>query len=199
MPDWWRTPRRHAWIDWVRWIGQAVARRAAGFDMHIIYTDRKQNVNMKTSTGAKFVSLEEFLDTSLTMSLHVYYSPENHHLMDYSPFEMMKPGAYLINTSRGPVVNPAALVWALENKIIAGAALDVFEPEPIPTDHPLLSMQNVVITPHIASAGRSTRIQMAHMAVDTLLAGLSGERLPFCEIGKSTIPNFTRPIASPGH
>jgi len=161
-------------------IGQAVARRAAGFDMHIIYTDRKRNLNIETSTGAKFVSMEELLPQSDYVSLHVYYSPENHHMMDYSRFEMMKPGAYLINTSRGPVVNPAALVWALENKIIAGAALDVFEPEPIPTNHPLLSMPNVVITPHIASAGRSTRVQMAKIAVDNLLAGLSGERLPFC-------------------
>ena len=163
-----------------RRIGQAVARRAAGFDMRILYTDRKRYLDIETSTGAKFVSLEELLIQSDYVSLHVYYSPENHHMMDYSRFEMMKPGAYLINTSRGPVVNPAALLWALDNKIIAGAALDVFEPEPIPTNHPLLSMPNVVITPHIASAGRSTRIQMAHIAVDNLLAGLSGECLPFC-------------------
>jgi glyoxylate reductase len=161
-------------------IGQAVARRAAGFDMRIIYTDRKRNLDLENSTGAKFFPLEELLAQSDFVSLHVYYSPENHHMLDYSRFEMMKPGAYLINTSRGPVVNPAALVWALENKMLAGAALDVFEPEPIPVGHPLLSMPNVIITPHIASAGRSTRIQMAHIAVDNLLAGLSGERLPFC-------------------
>ena len=161
-------------------IGQAVARRAAGFDLQIIYTDRKRNLDLENLTGAKFFPLEELLSQSDFVSLHVYYSPENYHMMDYSRFEMMKPGAYLINTSRGPVVNPAALVWALENKVIAGAALDVFEPEPIPVGHPLLSMPNVIITPHIASAGRSTRIQMAHIAVDNLLAGLSGERLPFC-------------------
>jgi len=161
-------------------IGQAVARRAAGFDMRIIYADRKRNFDIEDSTGAKFVTLEELLGQSDFVSLHVYYSPENHHMMDYSRFNLMKPGAYLINTSRGPVVNPAALVWALENKIIAGAALDVFEPEPIPANHPLLSMPNVIITPHIASAGKSTRIQMAHIAVDNLLAGLSGERLAFC-------------------
>jgi len=161
-------------------IGQAVARRAAGFDMRIIYTDRKRNFDMEESTGAKFVTLEDLLGQSDFVSLHVYYSPENHHMLDYSRFELMKPGAYLINTSRGPVVNPAALVWALENKVIAGAALDVFEPEPIPANHPLLSMPNVIITPHIASAGKSTRIQMAHIAVDNLLAGLSGDRLAFC-------------------
>ncbi len=161
-------------------IGQAVARRAAGFDMKIIYTDRKRNLEMERETGAKFVSLEELLSQSDYVSLHVYYSPENHHLMDYFRFEQMKSTAYLINTSRGPVVNPAALVWALENKLIAGAALDVFEPEPIPSSHPLLSMPNVVITPHIASAGAATRLRMAHIAVDNLLAGLAGERLPFC-------------------
>lgn len=161
-------------------IGQAVARRAAGFDMRILYTDPKRNLEAERLTGAQFVSLEELLSESDFISLHIYYSPENHHMMDYSRFEMMKPGAFLINTARGAIVNPAALVWALENKQIAGAGLDVFEPEPIPTDHPLLSMPNVVITPHIASASAATRARMALISVNNLLAGLRDEKLPFC-------------------
>lgn len=161
-------------------IGQAVARRAAGFDMNILYTDPKPHPEVEERTAAKRVPLEELLTASDYVSLHVYYSPQNHHLIDYARFEMMKPSAILINTARGAIVNPAALVWALQNKVIAGAALDVFEPEPIPAGHPLLLLPNVIITPHIASAGAQTRIRMAHIAVDNLLAGLAGERLPFC-------------------
>jgi phosphoglycerate dehydrogenase-like enzyme len=92
----------------------------------------------------------------------------------------MKPGAILINTARGQMVNPDDLLWALEEKKVGAAALDVFEPEPIPVDHPLLRLPNVIITPHIASAGTQTRIRMALMAVENLQAGLKGEPLPYC-------------------
>lgn len=161
-------------------IGQAVARRATGFDMRILYTDHKRNPEIEHKTGAIPCSLDELLSQSDFVSLHVYLSPENRHLLDYPQFKRMKPSAYLINTSRGPIINPAALTWAIQNQRIAGAALDVFDPEPIPADHPLLGTPNVVITPHIASAGKPTRIRMAHMAVENLIAGLKGERLPFC-------------------
>lgn len=161
-------------------IGQAVARRAAGFDMQILYSDRKRNLDLERKFNARCVSLDELLSSSDFISIHIYYSPENHHLFDYAQFEKMKPSTFLVNTSRGQVVNPAALVWALQNKIIAGAALDVFEPEPIPSGHALLSMPNVIITPHIASAGVHTRMRMALIAANNLLAGLANERMPFC-------------------
>lgn len=161
-------------------IGQAVARRAAGFDMRILYSNPKRNLDAEEKTGAEFVSQEELLKQSDFVSLHAYYSPENHHMIDFKQFELMKKSAFLINTSRGSIVNPAALTWALQTGEIAGAGLDVFEPEPIPADHPLLSMKNVVITPHIASASSATRARMALISVNNLLAGLKGEKLPFC-------------------
>ncbi len=161
-------------------IGQALARRAKGFDMQVLYHDPKRILEMEESLGATWVELDELLARSDFISLHTYLSPETHHLIDRAAFEKMKPSAILINTSRGPVVDPDALVWALREKKIAGAAVDVFEPEPIPADHPLLSLPNAIVTPHIASASIQTRRKMAEIAVDNLLAGLRGERLPYC-------------------
>ncbi len=161
-------------------IGQALARRAKGFDMTVLYHDPKRVPEMEEPLGVTWVDLDELLVRSDFVSLHTYLSPETHHLIDRAAFEKMKPSAVLINTSRGPVVDPDALLWALREKKIAAAAVDVFEPEPIPAGHPLLSLPNVIVTPHIASASIQTRARMAEIAVDNLLAGLQGERLPFC-------------------
>jgi glyoxylate reductase len=161
-------------------IGQAMARRAKGFGMRILYTDPHCGQEAGLSLGAECVSLPELLAQSDFVTLHTYLSKETYHLIGREQFEQMKPSAILVNTARGPVVDPAALAWALENKKIAAAALDVTEPEPIPQDSPLLKLDNIIITPHIASASQATRLKMAQMAVDNLAAGLHGERLPNC-------------------
>jgi glyoxylate reductase len=112
--------------------------------------------------------------------MHVYYSKETHHMISHEQFGKMKSTAILINTARGAVVDPAALHWALTGGVIAAAALDVTEPEPIPSDSPLLGLNNIIITPHIASASKETRERMAHIAVENLLAGIKGQPLPHC-------------------
>lgn len=161
-------------------IGQAVARRARGFGMRILYNDLQPNPAAEQELAASFVALDELLAQSDFISVHTFLSKETYHFIDREKLQKMNPAAILINTSRGPVVDPDALIWALQNHVIAGAALDVFEPEPIPADSPLLKLDNVVITPHIASASNHTRRRMAEIAVQNLLAGLRGERLPFC-------------------
>jgi glyoxylate reductase len=161
-------------------IGQAVARRAMGFGMRILYTDPRCDPQAEAETGAQCVDLDDLLAQADFVSLHTYLSPETHHLIGREQLQKMKPTAALVNTARGPIVDPQALAWALENHVIAAAALDVTEPEPIPRDSPLLKLDNIIITPHIASASKATRLRMAQMAVDNLLAGLRGERLPNC-------------------
>jgi glyoxylate reductase len=161
-------------------IGQAVARRARGFDMQVLYNDPNCGPEAEGETGAQCVSFEELLERSDYVSLHTYLSPETYHLIGREQLEKMKPTAVLVNTARGPVIDPEALNWALREGQIAFAALDVTEPEPIPQDSPLLELDNIVITPHIASAGKATRVKMAVITVDNLIAGLRGEKLPFC-------------------
>jgi glyoxylate reductase len=161
-------------------IGQAVARRAAGFSMQVHYFDLNRHPGIEKDTNATYLEFDELLRTSDFVTLHTSLTDKTYHLFDRRAFEKMKKGAYLINASRGAVIDPQALVWALQNGVVAGAALDVFEPEPIPGDHVLLGMDNVIITPHIASASIKTRMKMAMMAVDNLLAGLKGSNLPYC-------------------
>lgn len=161
-------------------IGQAMARRAKGFNMQILYSDPNCGKEAGAALGAECVSLDDLLARADFVSLHTFLSNETYHLIGREQLRKMKPTAILVNTSRGPVVDPAALAWALENNIIAGAALDVTEPEPIPRDSPLLKLENIVICPHIASASKATRLRMAQMAVDNLLAGLEGKDLPNC-------------------
>lgn len=161
-------------------IGQAVARRAKGFNMRVLYSDPKRQKDMENELGVEYCSLDELLEHSDFLTIHTYLSKDTYHLINKERLQKMKRNAVLINTSRGGVIDPAALEWALQNNIIASAALDVFEPEPIPSDSPLLLMENVLITPHIASASVQTRNKMAHIAVDNLIAGLNGNPLPFC-------------------
>jgi len=158
-------------------IGAAVAKRAKGFDMKVLYNDVRRNPEIEDEVNAQKVDMDTLLKESDFISVHVPLMPETHHLIGKRSLEMMKPTAYLINTSRGPVVDESALAEALKNKVIAGAGLDVFEEEP--KIHPnLIELDNVVVVPHIASATVETRANMAKVAVDNVMAVLSGKRPP---------------------
>jgi glyoxylate reductase len=148
-------------------IGRALARRAEGFGMEVLHTAR--------SSG---VPLDELLGRSDVVSLHVPLSPATHHLIDSVALARMKPSAYLVNTARGGVVDQAALRDALQRRGLAGAALDVTDPEPLPADDPLLDAPNLLVVPHIGSATTGTRAKMASMAVDNLLAALEDRPMP---------------------
>jgi len=161
-------------------IGQAVARRAHGFAMRVLYTDEIPRPETEAATGARRVTLDELLREADFVTLHVPLMAETRHLLNVERLALMKPTAVLINTSRGPVVDQAALAEVLRQGRPAFAALDVTDPEPIAMDDPLVSMPNTIIAPHIASGSRATREKMADMAVDNLLAGLHGELPPNC-------------------
>jgi glyoxylate reductase len=145
-------------------IGQAVAARATAFGMHVAYTSR--------SGGG--IPLDRLLSTSDVVSLHVPLTKETTHLIDQPALARMKRTAYLINTARGPVVDEAALAWALKNRLIAGAALDVYEREPI-VHQDLLTLENVLLAPHMASGTTETRTAMADLAVRNVIAVMSGQ------------------------
>jgi glyoxylate reductase len=160
-------------------IGQAVARRARGFGMTILYHDvQRAGPEVEAEFDATYLPLEELLPRVDYVSLHVNLTHDTHGLIDAEKLSWMKPTAVLVNTSRGPVVNGAALADALRSGTIFAAALDVTDPEPIPADDPLLSLDNCLVVPHIASASRATRGRMAEMAAANLLAGVRGERIP---------------------
>ena len=160
-------------------IGQALAKRAAGFGMRILYHDVNRLPDDVTKPlGATYTPLEELLATADFVSLHVNLTPETRHLIDAAALRRMKNSAVLVNTSRGPVVDGHALFEALRDGEISAAGLDVTDPEPLPADDPLLTLDNCLVVPHIASASRATRAKMAEMAAANLLAGLRGERLP---------------------
>ena len=150
-------------------IGRAVARRADAFGMRVAYTSR---VPMELA-GAQPLSLDVLLNTSDIISLHVPLTDDTHHLIDRRALARMKRSAYLVNTARGPVVDERALAWALQEHLIAGAALDVYEHEPAVYPD-LLKLENVLLAPHLASATRETRTAMANLAVDNVLAVLAG-------------------------
>jgi lactate dehydrogenase-like 2-hydroxyacid dehydrogenase len=160
-------------------IGQAVARRAQGFGMRILYHDVQQLPEDVTAPlGATYVTLEQLLAESDFISLHVNLTEDTRHLINVRTLAAMKPTAVLVNTSRGPVVDQIALADALRDGVIWAAALDVTDPEPIPMDDPLVALENCLIVPHIASASRATRGKMAAMAAANLIAGVRGEPLP---------------------
>ena len=183
-----RVVRRGAWKGWaldfmlgtelrgkqlglvgVGRIGRAVAARAAAFGMRVAFTE----VFETTVDGAEAMSFDRLLTTSDVVSLHVPLTPETRHLIDKRTLARMKRSAFLINTARGPVVDEEALAWALQQHLIAGAALDVFENEP--EVHPdLLTLENVLLVPHLASGTTETRTAMAELAADNVLAVLQG-------------------------
>ncbi|MFZ0088260.1 MAG: D-glycerate dehydrogenase [Solirubrobacteraceae bacterium] len=148
-------------------IGRAVARRAAGFEMRVLHTSRDAGV-----------SLDELLHRSDFVSIHCPLTPETHHLIDAAALARMRPTAILINTARGPIVDQAALIDALHTGTIAGAALDVTDPEPPPPGDPLLATPRLIVAPHIGSATHPARERMTEIAVENLLAALDGEPMP---------------------
>ena len=150
-------------------IGSAVARRASGFAMEVIHNSRGDGV-----------PLDELLERSDFVSLHAPLTPETRGMIGEPELRRMKPAAILVNTARGPLVDTDALVRALTEGWIAGAGLDVTDPEPLPADHPLLACPGLAIAPHIGSATHAAREAMADLAVDNLLAALRGERMPNC-------------------
>ena len=152
-------------------IGRAVAERAAAFKMRVAYTSRSPQ---PLAPSHQSLSLDQLLNTSDVVSLHVPLTPETRHLIDKKALTRMKRSAYLINTSRGPIVDEAALAWALREHLLAGAALDVYEHEP--AIHPdLLALENVLLVPHLGSATTETRTAMADLAVRNVIAVLSGK------------------------
>ncbi|MDJ0765694.1 MAG: D-glycerate dehydrogenase [Myxococcota bacterium] len=159
-------------------IGQAMARRARGFEMQVLYCDPSHT--RETIEGARSVAFKELLEQSDYLSVHTPLNAQTHHLFDGNAFQAMKSTAVLINTARGPIVDHGALHGALEAGQIAYAALDVTEPEPLPPTHPLFSLENCLILPHLGSATNTTRAKMGIMACENLLAGLQGNRLPNC-------------------
>ncbi|HEY9597940.1 MAG TPA: D-glycerate dehydrogenase [Cyanophyceae cyanobacterium] len=162
-------------------IGQAMARRAKGFEMRILYTSRHQcHSELEQSLGVEFVTFDRLLQESDFVTIHTSLSDDTYHLFSDREFELMKSSAILINTARGGIVDLNALYRALSSHQIAGAALDVTEPEPILMDSPLLTLDNLIIAPHIGSASRQTREKMATMTIENLIAGLKGDRLPYC-------------------
>jgi len=183
-----RVVRRHEWKGWafdymlgtelrgkqlglvgLGRIASAVAARAAVFGVRVAYSSRSE----KTLEGAERMSLDQLLNTSDIVSLHVPLTPETTHLIDQKALARMKRSAYLINTARGPVVDEAALAWALKQRLLAGAALDVYEQEP--TIHPdLFGLENVLLVPHLGSGTTETRTAMADLAADNVIAVLNG-------------------------
>jgi len=160
-------------------IGSRVAHHAAkGFNAHVIYYDVKRNLDFEAEFQAEFrPTIEEILKEADFVSIHVPLLPSTYHLINAERLRMMKPTAYLVNTSRGPVIDEKALAEALKAKIIKGAAIDVFEHEP--AIHPdLLDLDNVILTPHIASATEETRAKMAELAAENIIVALSGKEPP---------------------
>lgn len=154
-------------------IGQAVARRAAGFDMRVLGCDLVQPPDLPKM---QFARLEELLEQSDFVSLHAAMTPENRGMIGEAQLRRMKPTAYLINTARGPLVDEAALVKALHEGWIAGAALDVFNTEPLPADHPFRTAPNLVLTPHQASFARETAEKVSYAAAEAIVELMHGRR-----------------------
>jgi glyoxylate reductase len=159
-------------------IGQAVARRASGFGMRVLYTSRTRNPEAEVRYGYEHATLDDLLARADFVSLHTPLTPQTRHLIGAAELARMKSTAILINTARGQVVDQEALAAALQASRIAGAALDVTDPEPLPVSNPLFALPNVIITPHIASASLATRSRMAHMAARNIIAVLANEAPP---------------------
>jgi len=159
-------------------IGQAMAKRAAGFDMRVLYADsRRAAPEVESRCRAAYVSLQDLLRESDFVTVHVPLNAETHHLIDAQALSLMKPTAYLVNAARGAIVDENALVQALKTRLIAGAALDVYENEPFLADG-LAELPNVILIPHLGANSRSTRDRMAAMTAENMIAALSGGMPP---------------------
>jgi glyoxylate reductase len=159
-------------------IGSAVAKRINPFGMKIIYHSRHRlPKNQEKELGAKYVSLDELFEKSDAVTVHVPYTKETHGIVDMHLLKKMKKTSHLINTSRGKIINEKDLVKALRSDMISGAALDVFEKEPIGKNHELAKMKNVVLVPHIGSSTAETRKKMAEITVKNLIYGLEGKKM----------------------
>ncbi|HEX5368904.1 MAG TPA: D-glycerate dehydrogenase [Dehalococcoidia bacterium] len=159
-------------------IGMAIARRALGFGMPVLYWSRTRKVEAEASLGLQWRTLPELLREADYVSISLALTPETRGLIGAEELAMMKRDAVIVNTARGPIIDQEALLSALREGSIGGAALDVFESEPLATDHPLLALDNVVVSPHVGSATFETRTRMTDLAVDNLLAFFRGERPP---------------------
>ncbi|MFN8490740.1 MAG: D-glycerate dehydrogenase [Caldilineaceae bacterium] len=159
-------------------IGRQVARRAQGFDMKVLYHNRKPNPQAEAELNATYATLPDLLRQSDFVTLNMPLTSETRGMIGREQLRMMKPSAIIVNIARGGVIDHAALLEALREKWIYAAAIDVTEPEPLPRDHPLLTLDNLIIAPHLGSATRQTRRNMAQRAVDNLKAGLKGAPLP---------------------
>lgn len=159
-------------------IGKAIARRARGFDMKVLYHDVVRRRDAEQELGITYTELDNLISESDFITIHTNLTEVTYHLIGAPQFAKMKERCVLVNTSRGPIVDNMALYDALKTGKIASAGLDVTEPEPLPADHPLLSLDNVIIAPHIASASVVTRTKMALMAADNLISVLSGRMPP---------------------
>ena len=160
-------------------IGQAMIQRARGFAMRVLYHSATRKPEVEAATGAEYTDLDTLLRESDFVSLHVPLTEQTRGLLGARELGLMKPSAVLVNTARGPVVDQQALYVALRERRLFAAGLDVFQQEPLPADDPLLSLDNVVLLPHLGSASVATRTRMAMMAAENLVAGLHGERPPY--------------------
>ncbi|OAT35031.1 glyoxylate/hydroxypyruvate reductase GhrB [Proteus myxofaciens] len=177
-PDWYGTDVHHKKMGIIGMgrIGKALAQRAHfGFNMDILYHSRTEYNDVNNKFNAQYCTLEYLLKHSDFVCITLPLTAQTQHLISKKQFEQMKPEAFLINAGRGAVVDEKALIDALEQKEIAGAGLDVFEKEPLPTSSPLLTMKNVVAVPHIGSATKETRYAMAECAVDNLISALNND------------------------
>ena len=172
-------------------IGVAVAKRAKGFNMKILYYSRKRKPKFEKELGAKYVPLKTLLKEADIVSIHVPLTDETYHMIDEKELRLMKKTAFLINTARGAVVNTKALIKALKEKWIAGAALDVHEQEPLPLDHPLYKFKNVILTPHTGSASWEARTKMAEIVAKNLIAFAEG-KIPPTLVNKEVV-NVRKP------
>jgi glyoxylate reductase len=167
-------------------IGTQVARRARAFDMTVLYHNRHPRPDVEQTLGVKYVTSDELLSTADYVVLTVPLTAQTRHLIGRTELAKMKRTGILINAARGAVVDTAALTEALAQRTICAAGLDVTDPEPLPRDHPLLGLDNVIIAPHLGSATDQTRQRMAEMSIQNLLAGLAGTSLPFPVAAKTT-------------
>lgn len=156
-------------------IGIAVARRLKPFDVELVYYSRTRRRDVEEELGLEWVSLEDLLKRSDIISLHVPHTPETYHLLSSEEFEMMKDGVHIVNTARGKIIDQKALVEALKAGKVVGAALDVFEVEPLKPGDPLASMDNVILTPHLGASSEEAMMRMATQVAEGVLKVLQGE------------------------